>query len=208
MKYLLLILGLLAACESTPGSNTAQKAMVETDEKTKEVVIDQKTKKTKEETCEACKHEDPTYFYSPFVVRMAGQHQFKSMSFKDVGLKRTEPQPNDPLLEVIAESVALHLSHGPLKIDAEVAYDPTILDPANHVACGSDHLYVDVWRRGNDHFGYSLWSGCGDNDNFAWKEVDASFDPEDPAVAVEPLATSIIDSLSAATKNSCFQKSC
>ncbi len=199
MKYLILPLLLLSACHSEPVSVV------------KTVTPPVAAKETcgdcsKCGTCGAAK--DPGYFYSPFVVSLAGTHHFKQVSFKDVGLKRLEPLPNDPLLEVIAESLAAHLSESQLNVQAQVSYDATILDPLNHVACGGDHLYVDVWRAGEDRLGYSLWSGCGDNDNFAWKEVPAQFEPNDLASLVDPLTASITESLAKATQKSCFQKSC
>ncbi len=202
MKYLILLISLLSACQAEPASTTTtptvQQAPVAAKEKCEDCA-----------TCGKCgAAKSPDYFYSPFVVSLAGSHHFKQVSFKDVGLKRTEPGPNDPLLEVIAESLAIHLSESQLNVQAQVSYDETILDPLNHVACGGDHLYVDIWRSGDDRLGYSLWSGCGDNDNFAWKEVPASFEPTDLALIVDPLAASITESLAQATKNSCFQKSC
>lgn len=205
MKYLILPLLLLSACHSEP--TTVTKATV-----AKATVAPTAAK----EACGDCSKcgkcdaaNDPGYFYSPFVVSLAGTHHFKQVSFKDVGLKRLAPVPNDPLLEVIAESLAIHLSESQLNVQAEVSYDASILDPLNHVACGGDHLYVDVWRAGEDRLGYSLWSGCGDNDNFAWKEVSAHFvEPKDLASLVDPLTVSITESLAKATQKSCFQKSC
>ena len=195
MKYLTFTLLFAAACSTQPpGESAAPKAKPAVE--------------AQAQTCATCDHAAPSYFYSPFVVRLAGGHHFKSVSFKDVGLKRATPTPDDPLLEVIAESVAIHLSESPLNVEAEVSYDPSVLDPSNHVACGSDRLYVDVWRSGEDKMGYSLWSGCCDDDNFAWAEVPATFNPADLPVAVDPLAASIIESLATATQKSCFQKSC
>lgn len=208
MKYLILLIALLSACQSEPPTTTTTPAV-------KQAPVAAQVSAAAKTTCQDCATcagcaaaKSPDYFYSPFVVSLAGSHHFKQVSFKDVGLKRTEPGPNDPLLEVIAESLAFHLSESQLNVQAQVSYDESILDPSNHVACGGDHLYVDIWRSGDDRLGYSLWSGCGDNDNFAWKEVPATFEPSDLASVVEPLAASITESLARATKNSCFQKSC
>lgn len=210
MKYLILVFLALAACDSgSKATATTTTQDIAPAAAAQQAATAPQAEAKAEKACDGnCKNTNPSYFYSPFVVSLAGNHPFKVVSFKDVGLKRATPVPNDPLLEVIAESVAQHLSQSTLNVEAAVSYDEAILDPNNHVACGSDHLYVDIWRSGDTKFGYSLWSGCGEDDNFAWKEVPATFEPDDLATVVEPLAASITETLSAATAKSCFQKTC
>ena len=91
-----------------------------------------------------------------------------------------------------------------------LASGATILDPSNHLACGSDHLYVDVWQSdAPKRWGYSLWSGCGEDDNFAWKEI--SYEPSvagDLSHDVKPLAQSIVASIREANARGCYQKTC
>lgn len=149
------------------------------------------------------------YHYSPFVVHLEGS-PFAEVSFKDVGLARPNPTPTDPLLEAISESFAYKIrEHGTFGGDSQVVYDERILDPDNHLFCGSNHLYVDVWHsQSPDRWGYSLWSGCGEGDNFAWKEVPATGDAKDLPDQVEPLTSSIVESLAEASANNCFQKTC
>jgi hypothetical protein len=147
------------------------------------------------------------FSYSPFVVNVKGSKFFQSISFKDVGMKRASKDPNDPMLEVIAESLAQHLMETGDGMMTQVAYDEGLLDPNNHTACGQHHIYVDVWRKSDVAWGYSLWSGCGEDDNFAWIEVPAQRS-DDITTAVEPLTLSIVQSLNKAAETSCFRKSC
>lgn len=152
---------------------------------------------------------EKSYYYSPFVVKLGGGH-FDTVSFKDVGLARESKEANDPLLEVISQSFALKVNqHEALGYDTEVTYDEQLLDPANHLSCGLNHLYIDVWQSSSpDRWGYSLWSGCGEFDNFAWKEVPATAGDEDLTQHVEPLTSHIVESLAEAAKSKCFQKTC
>src|SRR5690606_29056443 len=53
---------------------------------------------------------ESSFRYSPSVVHVQGSKYFQSISFKDVGLQRPESDPNDPVLEAIAESLSLHLT--------------------------------------------------------------------------------------------------
>ncbi len=110
-------------------------------------------------------------------------------------------------MEVIAESLAQHLTESGVGMMTQVAYDEDMLDPNNHTSCGQHHIYVDVWRKSEEAWGYSLWSGCGEDDNFAWIEVQAP-GSDDITAAVEPLTQSIVQSLTKASETSCFQKSC
>ncbi|MEL6179101.1 MAG: hypothetical protein AAFS10_09110 [Myxococcota bacterium] len=143
--------------------------------------------------------------YSPFTLKVSSG-PFEVVSFKDVGLMSHEPVESDPLLETIAES----LSH---KLTAQgqgsqVNYSAAIMDPTNHCACESSHLYVDLWRTQASGWGYSLWSGCGEEDQFAWREVVGVPARVDLIEQVEPLTQSILDDLSRATRRGCFRRSC
>lgn len=154
--------------------------------------------------------DEPTYYYSPFVVRIESP-QFDTVSFKDVGLDRAEPAPHDPLLETISQAFVYEVSnHTDLNYEGEVVYDERILDPANHLYCGERHLYIDVWRSESpERWGYSMWSGCGESDNFAWNEVEIK-PSEKPSLTeeVSPLAESIADKLAEASDANCFTKAC
>jgi hypothetical protein len=152
---------------------------------------------------------EPEYFHSPFALRLDGG-RFDTIAFKDVGLKRVDGEVDALLLEVIAESLAYRLAaEERLGYTANLDYDEARANPANHLHCGLHHLYVDLWQ-GEDpaRWGYSLWSGCSERDNFAHKELPRPDSGDDLAEYVEPLADSIVDSLVEASQSNCFQKQC
>lgn len=134
---------------------------------------------------------------------------FSTITFKDVGLHRGSSDPNDPMLEVIAESLSYELQSSPkLEVrQSRVEYHSELSDPSNHMSCEVDHLYVDLWN-GRDRWGYSLWSGCGEEDNFAWREVEIPQDVTRLPDRVEPLTDDITRSLARAHETQCFQKRC
>ena len=147
--------------------------------------------------------------YSPFTVKLE-EGPFEVVSFKDVGLMSEEPVASDPLLETIAESLS-HKLGGDAGLSAQVQYSTEIMDPSNHCACESSHLYVDLWRVSTPApgWGYSLWSGCGEDDQFAWRQVEAAAVGEGDLVElVEPLTRSIFKDLTDATARGCFRRSC
>ncbi len=168
-------------------------------------------KNTEKKPAEA-KKEKPSYYYSPFVLSVrSNQSLFKKISFKDVGVKALNDDLRKSVYEVMAQSLASELSiEHSLSMPANVVYDEAITDPSNHLACGSDHLYVDVWQsEAPKRWGYSLWSGCGEDDNFAWKEVSFTPHPQgDLKVDVKPLAQSIVASIREANQKGCYQKTC
>jgi hypothetical protein len=149
------------------------------------------------------------FFYSPFVVKLEGG-PFDTVSFKDVGLKRESKDPDDPLLEILSESLVYEFSQqDALDYEARVVYDPKILDVSNHLYCGANHLYIDVWHSSSpDRWGFSLWSGCSDIDNFAWIEVPDTRSAADLTLHVEPLTAGIVNELAKAAASNCFQKTC
>ncbi len=151
-----------------------------------------------------------SHAYSPFVLGVSNGDPFRVVSFKDVGMKLAD---DDAMLmyETIAESLSLELGAAKgLGMSAQVAYDESNLDPKNHLACGSDQLYVDLWRsEGPARWGFSLWSGCGEDDNFAWKEVAVeTLDTGDPVKDVKSLTSNIVSTLAAASSKGCYQKTC
>ena len=164
----------------------------------------------KEKVRGAVEEKKRSHAYSPFVLRVSNGDPFRVVSFKDVGMKLDD---DDAMLmyETIAESLSLELGAAKsLGMNAQVAYDESNLDPKNHLACGSDQLYVDLWRsEGPARWGYSLWSGCGEDDNFAWKEVRVeTLDTGDPVKDVKSLTSNIVSTLATATSKGCYQKTC
>ncbi|MGM0556422.1 MAG: hypothetical protein ACQEVA_08610 [Myxococcota bacterium] len=171
---------------------------------------DQPTEQNEAERAGSEGGEEPEHYYSPFVVHLDAE-KFDTVSFKDVGLGRAQPTPEDPLLETISQAFVYEVgNHTDLNYQGEVVYDQRILDPSNHLYCGDRHLYVDVWRAdGPRRWGYSLWSGCGESDNFAWEEVEIAVDPNAPLTdEVSPLAESIAERLAEADSRNCFTKTC
>lgn len=135
---------------------------------------------------------------------------FDTITFKDVGIQRASTEPNDPVLETIAESISYGIQTAPeLGVQqSSVAYVEAYSDPANHRSCETEHLYVDVWNS-EQNWGYSLWSGCGEADKFAWEQV--SIDPttsDNLTDRVAPLADSITRKLVSAHQHKCFEKHC
>lgn len=164
----------------------------------------------KAEPVEAVKK--PKFYYSPFVLEVQDQDAvFKKISFKDVGVGELTHAERATLYETMAESLSYELSLAPdLEMPAQVAYDLEITDPKNHLACGSNHLYVDVWRsKSPERWGFSLWSGCGEQDNFAWKEVTyMPRETDDMIEEVKPLTRGIVDAIKVAEEQGCYQKTC
>ena len=147
--------------------------------------------------------------YSPFVVHMSRSEDlpFRAISFKDVGMSLPEDE-RVIAYETLAESLSLELQRVMDDLSVEVRHTVEILDPSAHLACEGHHIYVDLWRAG-EGWGYSLWSGCGEEDEFAHQEVAL------PRVAVagtaesfEPLTRDIVASLVAATRTGCFSRNC
>lgn len=138
--------------------------------------------------------------YSPFVVGVEGTEAFTVISFKDVGMS-LNPGDRAYLYESLAEGLAAELRQGAPTLATIVDHDASITDPQAHLACEAGHVYVDLWRA-EDGWGYSLWSGCGEDDRFAHREITA------PPASVEPLASDIASQLRVALRTSCFVRHC
>ncbi len=139
--------------------------------------------------------------YSPFVLDVDADVPFAIISFKDVGMSL--PSTDQAFVyESLAESLASELDGR--EIMSRVRHVPEILDPNNHVACEGEHIYVDLWKSSSsagDRFGYSLWSGCGEDDRFAFQD-------ERVLATVDALAQDIASSLSNAVETRCFTRLC
>lgn len=142
--------------------------------------------------------------YSPFVVSVSDvpHAAFSEISFKDVGLTASNRSPL--VYETIAESLALELRLDPdAPLMSRVDYAPEQAKPERHLACEAGHIYVDLWQS-SDRYGYSLWSGCSEDDRFAWNEVE-----EAPgASGIATLTASIALSLRSAVAQQCFVRRC
>lgn len=152
-----------------------------------------------------------TYQYSPFGVRLEGSRQFDLVSVKDVGLGQKGTAESERLLEAVAQSIAFELRQAEtLEVQARTFYDRRLGDPDHHEYCEAQRLYVDVWRSGDEQWGYSLWSGCSESMKFAWREVPMERQPESGEVdrAVEPIGEGIRKSLVQAKSESCFRRNC
>lgn len=149
---------------------------------------------------EAAVHAAPGPHYSPFVVQMSHPElPFHQISFKDVGMS-VAPKERAFMYETIAQSLAVALAEHPQQpMSSEVLFSSEAADPNSHLACGSAHIYVDLWQPSAERYGYSLWSGCGEDDQFRWQEVDGS---------VEPLAHDIAEALRRAVQSNCFTRHC
>ena len=149
--------------------------------------------------------------YSPFGVELAESAQFDLISFKDVGLQPPESASRKLLFEAVAQSIAYQLKvDATFDVQPRVIYDEALADPNNHTYCEKDRLYVDIWHGTSpERWGYSLWSGCSEAQQFAWREIE-----DERAVsakldeAVEPLARGIVDSLAEAAENGCYRRAC
>jgi len=140
--------------------------------------------------------------YSPFVLELDGELPFDRISFKDVGMS-LPVEERDFAYEELAQSLSHELMSGPVPFTSRVHFSEAITDPANHRHCEGRHVYVDLWRSTSDaRWGYSLWSGCSEDDRFEWREVTAS---ERDVVAV---ARHIATSLRSAVDTGCFTAHC
>ena len=138
--------------------------------------------------------------YSPFVVELEGK-SFDRVTFKNVGQASFA---DSAAFEAIAESVAFAISSEP-EIHADVLYSEAQTDPAQHLACETRHIYVDIWST-DASWDYSLWSGCDEEAQFAKSTV--SIGDQDLLAVSEALAQDIVEKLNAANAENCFRRTC
>ncbi len=153
---------------------------------------------------------DAPRWYSPFVVRIEGDKLFDTVSFKAVGKLASSDSARQLIFENLAEALAENLRQSDgLTVDTDVDFDAFVADPASHCACEGHHTYVDFWRRAEPAmgWGFSLWSGCDADSQFAWEELPI---PEDlnKAEAQYLLAERIAQRLSSAMRNGCVDSTC
>lgn len=139
--------------------------------------------------------------YSPFEVVIDGDLPYDVISFKDVGLGLDHAEQAFAY-EAIAESLSLEIP-AVLAVQARSRFVPGRAHPSRHQSCEARHVYVDLWRPGGHGWGYSLWSGCGEDANFALQEL-----PKADGSQVDELARAIAASLAHATRTACFAKHC
>ncbi|HJL17769.1 MAG TPA: hypothetical protein RMH99_19040 [Sandaracinaceae bacterium LLY-WYZ-13_1] len=148
--------------------------------------------------------------YSPWVLELEGDAEgpFTEISFKDVGLSRRPDADRERVYEAIAMSLAQQIdADAELALESRVRYSEAMSDPSNHRSCAPRHVYVDLWEgRAPARWGYSLWSGCGEDDQFAWREVRRP--PGDGSEAIASLTRSIAGSLREAVRTGCFTRAC
>ena len=142
--------------------------------------------------------------YSPFVLRLNGHPAFSTVSFKNVTSKTSASQAD---FELMAESLALSLRRSNPNLLVEVVYAPEFLNPTNHLFCAERHLYVDFWGLKKNHvWGYSLWSGCGEDDRFAWRQLENQV--ADIAIQIERIAHDMGQSIKRADERGCYRRMC
>ncbi|MEZ4472917.1 MAG: hypothetical protein R3F60_19450 [bacterium] len=78
---------------------------------------------------------------------------------------RLQPGQREAVLEAVAEAVAGRLG-------GRAEHHPEWTTPAWHGQCRGEHLYVDLWRSpGPDRLGFSVWQGCGADDQLMSVEL-------------------------------------
>lgn len=143
--------------------------------------------------------ETPDPVYSPFVVQMSTDTPFSVISFKDVGMS-LESDEQQQIYETIAEGLAMELG-------SQMQHDPHSANPDNHLSCEGEHVYVDLWQSGSG-WGYSLWSGCGEDDQFAHREVEVSIEADNRIASIQSLTDDIASELRRAVRENCFTRHC
>lgn len=143
----------------------------------------------------------PSVAYSPFTVEVEGHGAFDVVTFKHVGAQSL-PEPSFHF-EAVAEALAMSLERRDL--ETAVVYDAKLTHHDAHYACSIDRLYVDFWPVSGG-WGYSLWSGCGEDDRFEWQEFSST--ATDPTTQMTELADHIGSSLSHADARHCYAKAC
>lgn len=147
--------------------------------------------------------ESPDPVYSPFLLRLDEGQAFGLISFKDVGMSLADDE-RTLVYESLAEELAIALRDD-AAMSSTVHHDHAIANPANHVHCEGHHIYVDLWSEA-EGWGYSLWSGCGEDDQFARRAVRTN--RSDRLASLDPLADDIASSLRNAVQTNCFTRHC
>ncbi len=151
--------------------------------------------------CKSKSEPTSTHDYSPFAVQIAGHAAFDVVTFKHVG---NQSLPGASFhFEAVAEALAMSFERP--NLSAEVVFDPKLTKAESHRACGAEQLYVDFWPVGEGGWGYSLWSGCGESDRFAWEEFSSG---GDATAQMLELASRIKTSLERADESGCYVKAC
>ncbi len=148
--------------------------------------------------------------YSPFAIRVEGSFPFDVVTVQDVGLHLTDGL-DQGLYEAISQAISIALDGNEFfEVRANMFYVEDVSNPTHHEFCDSDHLYVALWHGTHpDKWGFSLWSGCGELDEFAWREFEAALGvSEIPFDSIETLAAEIVSAVETAARTQCFQKRC
>ena len=143
-------------------------------------------------------------FESPYVLQMSTEAPFDRISMKDVGMS-IAPNEREAMYERVASSLSTALADDDeLPMSSVVLYSQEKETPAGQLTCGHQQVYVDLWEpNGQQRWGYSLWSGCGEEDEFAHREVDRAH-----AKDVDTLTQSIAKALRHAVATQCFSREC
>ncbi len=108
---------------------------------------------------------------SPYLaetVDVGVSHWFQRVTFKDVGLAAGAGE-RETWIRAVTHALARALD---TRLMARAHAVAEVAAPEWHHACQGRHVYVDVWRGTEPaRVGFSLWRGCGAEDEFAWQEV-------------------------------------
>jgi hypothetical protein len=139
----------------------------------------------------------PASPYLDQAVEVGVPHWFQQVTFKDVGLASDRAE-RATWIRAVTRALASSLD---ARLMAHAHPAPEAADPRWHHACRGRHVYVDVWRSTSpDRVGFSLWRGCGADDQFAWQEVPTSLGLISSA---QQVAGAIADVLSVCDERTC-----
>lgn len=154
--------------------------------------------------------DDPEPIYSPFALKVSGMDDFDIISFKSIGFVEPLGGTKGLVLEALAASLRRELeAHSDLSVRAEVYHDESLTKSQNHRSCEMRHIYVDVWHsKSPERLGYSLWSGCDERTQFAWREVPSNGEDKSIVDQLTPMTRDMADKIANATVSDCFQRFC
>lgn len=139
--------------------------------------------------------------WSPFEVALHGHPAFSVVSFKVYG-QAAAPEAQ----EMVADALALALRVRD-RLSTEVVYAAELMSPAAHRYCEPAHLYIDLWPEdGDGRWGFSLWSGCSEEDLFARAKLASP--AADLAGQLVDVAGRIDRSIRAADARACYVRAC